>query len=92
MGILYEYIRDSEGNQVFDKNGKPLTRIVGSYYDKPKKSQPKKEETKVEKEEFVPLSHSKVIFNDAGEPITMGNGYSSEDVRELYEDENPENE
>lgn len=92
MGLLYDYVRDGEGNIVLDKHGNPVTKIVGAHYDRPKKAQPKKEEKKVEKEEFSPVSHSKVMFNDAGEPITMGNGYSSDDVRELYDDETPENE
>lgn len=130
MGILYEYVCDSEGKQVLDKNGNPITRIVGAIYDRPKdfvlntkkrRDQEKKrlEELEAEKKkkgvtnkrkdakkdntqtiqekttqtiEFEPVSTSKLLFNDAGMPITMQNGYSSEDMRELYDDETPENE
>lgn len=51
----------------------------------------KKPSTPQHIEKEPPQFPSKVLFNDSGMPITMANGYSSEDITALYGDE-PENE
>lgn len=44
------------------------------------------EELSATSKSSAPHFHSKIMFNDAGIPITMQNGYSSEDIEMLYEE------